>query len=86
MQEEPQDERAEMREEGDGGRGDGGGGGGRGTEQEPVMDTKTIIVGYIMAFIIVGNGLNFLSNFSVQYVISNSRTVFSLKVSSHSAS
>ena len=61
MQEEPQDERAEMREEGDGGQGEGGGGGGRGTEQEPVMDAKTIIVGYIMAFIIVGNRLNSLS-------------------------
>ena len=61
MQEEPQDERAEMREEGDGGQGEGGGAGGRGTEQEPVMDTKTIIVGYIMAFIIVGKGLNFQS-------------------------
>ena len=55
MQDEPQDERAEMREEGDGDQGEEGGGGGRGTEQEPVMDTKTIIVGYIMAFIIVGN-------------------------------
>ena len=58
MQEEPQDERAEMREEGDGGQGEGGG---AGTEQEPVMDTKTIIVGYIMAFIIVGNRRNSLS-------------------------
>ena len=58
MQEEPQDERAEMREEGDGGQGEGGG---AGTEQEPVMDTKTIIVGYIMAFIFVGKGLNFQS-------------------------
>ena len=57
MQEEPQDERAEMREEGDGGQGEGGGAGT--AEQEPVMDTKTIIVGYIMAFIIVGKGLNF---------------------------
>ena len=47
-----------MREEGDGGQGEGGG---AGTEQEPVMDTKTIIVGYIMAFIIVGNRLNSLS-------------------------
>ena len=50
-----------MREEGDGGQGEGGGAGDRGTEQEPVMDTKTIIVGYIMAFIIVGNRLNSLS-------------------------
>ena len=61
MQEGPQDERAEMREEGDGGREEGEGGGGRSTEQEPVMDAKTIIVGYIMAFIIVGNRPNSLS-------------------------
>ena len=58
MQEVPQEERAEMREEGDGGRGEeGGGGGGRGTDEEPLLDKKTVIAGYTMAFIIVGNNL-----------------------------
>ena len=54
MQEVPQDERAEMREEVDGGRGEEGGGGGRGTDEEPLLDKKTVIAGYTMAFIIVG--------------------------------
>ena len=60
MQEVPQDEGAEMKEEGDGGRAEGGGGGGRGTDEEPLLDKKTIIAGYTMAAIIVGNGLRFV--------------------------
>ena len=49
MQEVPQDEGAEMREEGDGGRG----GDDRGTAGEPVLDKKTLIAGYTMASIVV---------------------------------
>ena len=60
MQEVPQDEGAEMKEEGDGGRAEGGGGAGRGTDEEPLLDKKTVIAGYTMAAIIVGNGQRFV--------------------------
>ena len=49
-----------MKEEGDGGRAEGGGGGGRGSDEEPLLDKKTVIAGYTMAAIIVGNGQRFV--------------------------
>ena len=53
MQEVPQDEGADMKEEADGGQAEGGGDQGRGTDQEPLLDKKQIGAAYTMAFIIV---------------------------------